>query len=277
MKCSVKILKSLVLVVCAWAAALSTASADVQLSMANGRVSIVATEATVRQILTEWARVGQTKIVNVERIGGGPVSLELTNMPEAQALDLLLRSVSGYLASPRPIVVTNASQFDRIIVMPTSATPRQQPAATAAAPPAPMFNAIPQPTQDEDADEDRPPQNMAMPTPNPRGPVFNPFPQPQVVNPQQGQQGQQGVPPGGFVPQQGVPPGGFVPQQMMPPTGGPQTPAAYPGAPTAPPGSVTTPGMIAPMPPQPGQPGQPGVPVPPPGQPVRQRERPSAQ
>jgi len=36
----------------------TTASADVQLTMQNGHVSIVAKDATVRQILTEWARVG---------------------------------------------------------------------------------------------------------------------------------------------------------------------------------------------------------------------------
>jgi hypothetical protein len=41
------------------------------LSIHDGRVSIVAKDATVRQILTEWARVGRTKIVNVERIPGG--------------------------------------------------------------------------------------------------------------------------------------------------------------------------------------------------------------
>ena len=51
----------------------STASADVKLTMQNGRVSISARDATVRQILTEWARVGQTKIVNVERVPGPPV------------------------------------------------------------------------------------------------------------------------------------------------------------------------------------------------------------
>ena len=54
-----------------WLAAGSTAFADVQLIIRNGQVSLVAKDATVRQILTEWARVGQTKIVNVERIPGG--------------------------------------------------------------------------------------------------------------------------------------------------------------------------------------------------------------
>ena len=41
------------------------------------------------------------KVVNVERIPGGPLTLELSDMPEAQALDVLLRSVSGYMAAPR--------------------------------------------------------------------------------------------------------------------------------------------------------------------------------
>ena len=69
----------------------SSAFADVQLTLQDGRVSIVARDATVRQILTEWARVGQTKIVNVEKIPGPPMTLELTNMPEQQALDLTIQ------------------------------------------------------------------------------------------------------------------------------------------------------------------------------------------
>ena len=51
--------------VVAWLFAVTTASADVQLTIQNGRVSLVAKDATVRQILTEWARVGDTKIVNI--------------------------------------------------------------------------------------------------------------------------------------------------------------------------------------------------------------------
>ena len=82
--------------------AASTASAEVQLSIRDGRVTLVATNATVRQILTEWARIGQTKIVNVERIPGGPLTLQFTNVPEQEALDILLRSVTGYMAAPRP-------------------------------------------------------------------------------------------------------------------------------------------------------------------------------
>src|SRR6266850_5691165 len=167
------------------------AFADVHLTMHDGRVSIVAKEATVRQILTEWARVGQTKIVNVERIPGGPMTLELTNVPEQQALDLLLRSVSGYMTAPRPVAVANLSQFDRVVVMPTSVAPRpamtpNQPTPTFAQP---QFTPPPQQVNDDDVDDERPAPNIAMPMPNgqipnPRGPVFNTFPQPQVIAPQ---------------------------------------------------------------------------------------------
>jgi hypothetical protein len=218
--------------------AATTASADVQLTMQNGRVSIQAKDATVRQILTEWARVGHTKIVNVERIPGAPISLELHNVTEAQALDILLRAMSGYIAAPRPAdaAAANLSQFDRIIVMPTLAAAR--PPATAAPPP--VFQQPPQFSQPQPVDDDDDQPNPNVPMPPNRPPVFNTFPQqPQVVNPQTGQ-------PVNVMPQ-------TVPQQ--------QQPATYPGAPTAPYGGVAVPGMVAPPPVQPGQPQQPGVPV----------------
>src|SRR5256712_13929234 len=178
------IFKPLTLVIVTCLAAGSTALADVQLTIRDGRVSLVAKDATVRQILTEWARVGQTKIVNVERIPGGPMTLELTNVPEQQALDLLLRSVSGYMTAPRPVAVANLSQFDRVVVMPTSVAPRpataSQPASTPTfAQPRPQFTPPPQ-MADDDVEDERPAPNVPMtnngPIPNPRGPVFNTFP-----------------------------------------------------------------------------------------------------
>ena len=110
------------------------ASADVQVSIRDGRVTIVAKDATVRQILTEWARVGRTKIVNVERIPGGPLTLEMNDVPELDALDILLRTLSGYMASPRAAETPDASQFEAIVVMPTTATPLSRAASVAPAP-----------------------------------------------------------------------------------------------------------------------------------------------
>src|SRR3954447_7309635 len=115
--------KAALIALCALVGAVSPASAEVQVSLQNGRVTLLAKDATVRQILTEWARVGQTKIVNVERIPGGPVTLELRDVPEQQALRVLLRSLGGYVTAPRTTTVANASMFDRILVMPVVAPP----------------------------------------------------------------------------------------------------------------------------------------------------------
>jgi hypothetical protein len=203
------------------------ASADVVVKLVDGHASVSATNATVREILAEWARVGQTRIVNAERVGGTPVTIELSNVPELQALDIILRSVSGYVAAPRAEAVANAAQYDRIYLLATS-TP-------AAAPPRPPAAVLPpafQPPQLPAPDDQAPDDENARPggPPRPVPPIRAPFPQPRQVQPQQDQ----------------------------PPPG----PASYP-TPTAPFG-VATPGMPVPVPQQPGQP-QPGPPGAPPG------------
>jgi hypothetical protein len=211
----------------------SSAFAQVKVSVHDGLVSVVAHDATVRQIIAEWARVGQANVVNADRIPGGPISIELTNVPEAEALDTLLRSAAGYLAAPRAVAVANLSRFDRVVVMPTSNAPRPTAAPATFQQQQPQF--APPAVADDDVDDDRPAPNVQMPPP--RGPVFNTFPQqPQTVNPQTGQ------------PVTGA---GQAPVQQAPsPT------------PTAPFGGVAVPGMIVPAPQQqqPGQiaPAQPG-------------------
>jgi hypothetical protein len=210
----------------ALAASLSAAPAfaDVQLSINAGRVTISAKNATVAQILAEWSRVGHTKVVNAERIPGGPVTLELVNVPEREALQVLLRSVSGYVAAPRAEMIANASQFDRIMVMPTS-SPARPAAAAPAAPAMPTFQqpqfTPPPPRVDDDDDADPPVPPNGVPQ-IPRGPVFNTFPAPRNAAPQ-----------------------------------APPAPATY-QAPAAPVG-VSTPGMAVPVPQQPGQQAVPGA------------------
>ena len=225
-------LKSLTSAIGACLLTASAASADVQVLLNNGRVSIVAKDATVRQILAEWARVGETKVVNVDRIPGGPLTLELSNVPEGQALDVLLRSVSGYMAAPRQTVTANLSMFDRIIVMPTSAAPRPAAAAQAPALPQPQFQ---QPAQlpVDDAD-DQPPPNVQVPN-QPRGPVFNTFPPPQVGGPPNMTPGMVPVVPGAGQPV--TPPATFGATPTMPASGGVAVPGMMTPNPTASPGA----------------------------------------
>ena len=87
----------------AWGIAVPAVAGDLKLTIQNGRVTIIAHDVPLQQILQEWARLGNTKIVNAEKVVGLPVTLELVDVPERQALDTLLRSTAGYLAAPRPI------------------------------------------------------------------------------------------------------------------------------------------------------------------------------
>jgi hypothetical protein len=106
------------------------AEAQVSLEFRNdGKVALKAQNVPVSQILSEWARRGRTTIVNGERVPGPPVTIELQDVPEEQALDIVLRGVSGYLVAARENTVAGASSFDRIYILPTSARPTNAGAA----------------------------------------------------------------------------------------------------------------------------------------------------
>jgi hypothetical protein len=213
------------------------ADAQVRLTIADGYVSLDAKDATVRQILAEWARVGQTRIVNGERVVGSPVTLQLTHVPEGEALNIVLRSVSGYMAAPRATEVPNASRFDRILVMPTSTPPRvtTPPPAQAAFAPVPMPAA-------EDVDVDEPPMPPGA-APGQRGPVFPPqFPGAAGQFPGAAPRTQAPFPPAAGQP--------FQPSAQPMPVQNDTTPTTTPGVM---PVGVATPGMVVAPPPVPGQ------------------------
>lgn len=211
--------------------------ADVRLSINEGVVSLSATNATIAQILAEWGRVGRTTIVNGERVGGGPVTLEMTNTPEDKALDTPLRATAGYLAAPRPLAVPSASRFDRILIIPVSTAPRvAAPVQPAFQPPAfqppafaPQVPPVVQADESESADRQAPIMPVA-----PRAPGFGAFPN-----------GSSAPPPTGDV--------------VMPPQGlpGPTMPigSATPGMIIQPPASTTQVPTQAPT--QPGVPPRP--------------------
>lgn len=115
------------------------AQQPVELQFDSGLVTLSARNVPVRAILTEWARLGGATIVNGDRVGGPPVTIELADVPERQALDILLRSVAGYMLAPRRAESDGASAFDRILILPTSAAPRNPPPPTVA-------SAAPRPT-----------------------------------------------------------------------------------------------------------------------------------
>jgi hypothetical protein len=119
--------------------ALSALPAEAQLrvlQISNGRVTLDASNVPAQQILSEWARIGGTKIVGGEKIVGAPLTLRLVDMPEKQALDIILRNVAGFMAAPRQAsAVPGASTYDRILIMATSSAPAPAPTAARGAAP----------------------------------------------------------------------------------------------------------------------------------------------
>jgi len=103
------------------AAAAPARAGEILFSIRDGRVTLVARNAQLSDILAVWEREGRTKIVARERVQGTVVSLELTNEPESTALATVLRSVTGYIAVKRPVPPGNASIYRCVIINPVPA------------------------------------------------------------------------------------------------------------------------------------------------------------
>ena len=229
--------KSLSVLTCAALLVVPVSSAfagDLRLSIANGRVTIVAQDVTLRQILDEWGRVGQTVVIGADRLAGPPVTLELHDVAEGRALETLLRTASGYIAKPRA-GTAGASAYDRILIMPAS----RPPAVSAVPQP---FNPRPQPQVvmpnanviDDDVD-----QPIAPPGSVPPQPQMMTYPGQPPVQPGVGQQ------PGlNQAPQMTAPRPGQLPAP-------PNVPGQQPPYQVMPPGSIRPPGV-------PGSGGGPG-------------------
>ena len=224
----------------AFAVAAPAAAQQLTVDFHDGLVTIDATSVPVRTILTEWAKKGGTKVVGAERVAGAPLTVKLVDVPEAKALEVVLRSVAGYMAAPRS-TGTGSSIYDRIMVMATSSTP--PPASAPSRPtPNPAMNGTQRfiPPQRQVSDDDEPREEDPTP-PNP--PVFT-FPGAPGAN------GQPTFPPNTFQPN-------AQPQMIVnPATGQPMQINPQPVYPPAAPFGTSTPGMINPQP-QPGQPTRP--------------------
>lgn len=239
-------------------AALPASAQQLTLQIQDGLVTMTASAVPVRQILAEWARVGGTRVVGAERIPTQALTLTLDKVPEAKALDIILRGAAGYVAAARAVPGSGSSNYDRILVLATSSAPAAS--ATAAARPA---NRFPNGSPAEDAKEpevvevadanNAPDQTMPDPAQNPFAAAFaqpgvtQPFGQPAPFGqPQAMPFGQAGAPtPFGVPMAQPNGNGLFVPIQQPPPDS------------TAPPGlfgvvGSATPGVIQ-QPPPPGQ------------------------
>jgi hypothetical protein len=151
--------------------AAQTAAPGVSLTIRDGKVTLKAEQVSLRQILAEWERQGQVKVVGADKLLGAPVTLNLIDVPEKQALEIVMRGVPGYMAVDRVAQADAApagpSRYDRVVVMARAATP--VPAVASAAP-----RGMPSPAQPPAAFQQTMPdagQQAFMPPPADEGAV----------------------------------------------------------------------------------------------------------
>ena len=222
----------------------SAQAGEVMFSIRDGRVTLVARNAPISDILAIWEKEGRTKIVAREKVVGTVTSLDIMNEPEASALATVLRNVSGYLAVQNPAAPSDASTYRCIVISPA---PAPAPAAQAMASSRP----VPQPNMQNNL--------ITQPTPGDPGgypPAFVPPPSDDNDDGSaraQIQQRQPGMPIGGLgrVTNDGTTPADPANRQ-------PAQPSTTPGFPT---GGVNTPGAVVPAAKPPGTPATPAGPI----------------
>jgi hypothetical protein len=251
-----------------------SAAGPLVLTIGSGRVTLSAQDVPLRQILAEWERMGGMRVINRERVPGTLITIELTNVSEEKAMEMLLRPIAGFMAVGRTDPTGGASVYSRVIIMPGSAAPVLASAGGGAKPGAitqsggsgrpqmqrrvlangDVVNFIDNPNRPGDmtiVDDGDDPGN------DPGGP-------PSMMRPPFGASGRPGqapgMMPGGGMPGSGMP--GGDPDQIDPQPAPVQSPSAMPTMPTR---TLPTPGVLPAVRPGPGQPPIPPGPPRPPG------------
>lgn len=113
--------------VCGWASGLIgaavamsaavSAAEEPRFTMTEGRVTLIARDTPLGDVLAAWERAGSTRFIDAGALDEVSVSLHLVDVPEADALRLLLRPAAGYLAVPRTPRVPGASLYERVKVL----------------------------------------------------------------------------------------------------------------------------------------------------------------
>jgi hypothetical protein len=143
----------------------------------QGRVTIVAQQVTVSEILAEWGRKGGTKIQGAERLTGGVLVTPMLfdNRPELEVIEALTRQAAGVSIAPRRVGATGASRFESIYIVATSTATASSPYPSAPtyggnAPPVRGFpdDEVPPVTAPGARDPQQQPQQQGQPPPGAR-------------------------------------------------------------------------------------------------------------
>lgn len=121
----------------------SATAQSLSLRLDGGAVTLHAANVTVDEILARWSKTTGLTVVSQNGHGSDiPVTLDLSGVPERDALRLVLRDLSGYIMGEKRDPLTGAVRIDRLVILPDSAAraPEVQPPVRrrAAAPPVPV-------------------------------------------------------------------------------------------------------------------------------------------
>ena len=109
------------------AVAAPVAADEIRISMERGRVTLIAAEAPLADVLAAWARVGDVRFEGAGTLEGEPVTLHLIDVAEAEALRLLLRGAAGYVAAPRRTGAPGIARHDRVKILAARGAPAPEP------------------------------------------------------------------------------------------------------------------------------------------------------
>ena len=143
-------------------------------SFNEGKVSIVAENVTLAEILAEWSRKGGSRFVDAEKLPRTPVMLtEFKDQPEGEVLRTLLREAPGYGAVMRAEAAGGASRVQTVFILAVRAT--QGTTAPVVNQPQTQNSPVAAPRLIQGSPDDEiPPVRPLSPEVNPGNPSMNP-------------------------------------------------------------------------------------------------------
>ena len=94
---------------------------QLKISFDNGKVTVIASNVTAREIMAEWARVCGCYVQGADKLTSGVLMpLQFENEPEATVLASLLRSAGGYALKPKPLDSKSPSMYGSISIFAVS-------------------------------------------------------------------------------------------------------------------------------------------------------------
>jgi|KBSSwiStaDraftv2_1062776.scaffolds.fasta_scaffold505022_2 hypothetical protein len=104
--------------------ATEAAPQSLTLTIERGLVTISAENVTLDDILSRWSDTTGLKVVSKNgSVARTPINLRLTAVPEREALQTVLRDLSGYIMGERRDPATGVVTIDRLLILTESTAP----------------------------------------------------------------------------------------------------------------------------------------------------------